>query len=801
MWAVPSPSLHHFDSDFAHALSRKFEYGRFLIIGAAPHGLESQFSRSKREAAVWSHGELLSKLSQGTGAGRFETAVWFYSSAQNDDSRVVAALSRCADAIVLMPGAGTDVVTRRPQLVECFGRSGFVPDYECNLTELHAGAVCLRSSPRKADADLVGAVETTFARLNSELGTLRRTLSARTSELEAADRHIAEVEEKLLKLKQYHRELKLLKQQKQALRKSPERRIGQVLLAPYRLPQKLLREIHKRITGGDKNRRKPTAATEYEKWLHEHRVTLEQIERMREKCHAFTSQPLVSILMPVFNTPVAWLREAVDSVLAQAYEHWELVLIDDGSTAADLMHALPALAARDQRIRLARLETHQGISAALNRGLDLARGQWITFVDHDDVLEPDALFQNVNVLQENSNIDLIYSDEDKLTEQGFDSPMLKPDWSPDFFLSCNYLCHLIFLRRKLIDDVGTFRPDFDGSQDYDFLLRVIERTNRIVHIPRILYHWRRSESSSASDVRQKPGQLDASRRAIEEHLERCSEHGRVTVDWPTHAFCVRRQLLEAKKIAIIIHHAHDAEQTKRCIEGLNARTSYPNYEIVVVQHGSESFAHSLCRVVHLPEASNAPAADNFAVQQTDSAWLLFLDADIEPIPQSPDWLTIMAEHVQRPEVGAVGPRLINPNGTIEHAGLILGVNEIAQPAFRGFPGEHPGVNRQLRMTRNYSAVAGACMLVRREVFEKVGGFDEALPCEFADIDLCLKMRRAGYLIVYTPVAKLCWDRPVLDKIDTGSHALMRQRWSDVLERDPYYNPNFSRERADFSLGK
>jgi len=789
---VPSPSSHHFDSDFAQTLSQKFEHGLFLIIGADPHGLESQFSRGKREAAVWSYKELVSNLSQGAGAGRFETAVWFYPSANNDDSCVMEALSRYADAIVLMPGVGTDIVTRRLQLVECFGRFGLVPDYECDLTELDPGAVCLRSVPRKADAELVRALERTFARLNSELGTLRRRLSARTSELEAADRHIAEVEEKLLKLKQYHRELKLLKQQKQALRKSPERRIGQVLLAPYRLPQKLLREIHKRLSGGDKFRRRPSPATEYEKWLHEHSATPEQIERMREECQGFISKPLISILMPVFNTPVAWLQEAVNSVLAQAYEHWELVLIDDGSTAADVMEALPPLAARDQRIRLVRLEINQGISAALNRGLDLAKGEWITFVDHDDILEPDALFQNVSLLQENPHIDLIYSDEDKLTEQGFDSPMLKPDWSPDFFLSCNYLCHLIFLRRQLIDDVGAFRSDFDGSQDYDFLLRVIERTNRIVNIPRILYHWRRSESSSASDVRQKPGQLDASRRAIEEHLKRCGEHGRVTIDWPTHAFCVRRELLEAKKIDIIIRRGHDAQRVKRCIETLTARTSYPNYEIVVVQPESESFSHSLCRVVHLSEASNGAASNNFAVQHTDSPWLLFLDADVAPIPQSPDWLTIMAEHVQRPEVGAVGPRLINPNGTIEHAGLILGVNGIAQPAFRSFPGEHPGVNRQLRMTRNYSAVSGACMLVRREVFEKVSGFDEALPYEFADIDLCLKMRRAGYLIVYTPLAKLCWDTPARDKIDSGGEAIMRQRWSDVLERDPYYNPNFSR---------
>jgi GT2 family glycosyltransferase len=794
-------SSHSCDSDFARTLSRKFEHGRFLIIGNDPLKLGSQFAEEKREAAIWSHNELVSKLSHGAGAARFETAVWFYPSGQNDDSRIVEALAGCADGIVLLPGLGADVATRRPHLVECFGRYGFVPDYECDLTELDSGALCLRPPPRKAEAELVSAVETTFARLNSQLDALRRALDARTSELAAADRHIATIEEKLLKVKQYHRELKLLKEQKQALRKSPERRIGQILLAPYRLPEKLLRQILKRIRGGVKSTRTAVPVSAYQKWLQEHCASPEQIQMMRDTWHGFTSQPLISILTPVFNTPVPWLREAVDSVLAQAYGNWELVLIDDGSTAPDLMNALPGLASRDRRIRLVRLEAHQGISAALNRGLDVASGEWITFVDHDDMLEPDALFQNVRLLQENPNVDLIYSDEDKLTEQGFDSPMLKPDWSPDFFLSNNYLCHLIFLRRQLIHDVGGFRSDFDGSQDYDLLLRIIERSNRIVHIPRILYHWRRSENSSASNVRQKPGQLDASRRAIEEHLKRGGQHARVTIDWPTHAFCVRRDLPEAKKISIIIRRGDHAERIKRCIESLTAGTSYPNYEIVVVQQESESFSHSLCRVVHAPEASSAVELSNFAVQQTDSPWLLFLDAGIEPIPQSRDWLTIMAEHVQRPEVGAVGPRLVNPNGTIEHAGIIFGVDGIAQPAFHGFPGEHPGVNRQLRMTRNYSAVSGACMLVRREVFEEIEGFDETLSLGFADIDLCLKMRRAGYLIVYTPLAKLYWDASVRDKIDTNGEAIMRQRWSDVLERDPYYNPNFSREHADFSLGK
>ena len=635
--------------------------------------------------------------------------------------------------------------------------------------------------------------------MNKELEALERKLEIHNRELAEAHRHIAALEEKLLKLKQYRRELKSLKEERRTLRKSPERRIGQVLLAPYRVLQRPAKTLWRKLHRQKRTPANSVAPSEYQQWFQHHRASTQELQRMSVESRSFVSQPLVSILTPVFDTPVSWLSEAVNSVLAQVYENWELLLIDDGSTATDLLRVLPGVATRDRRIRLVRLESHQGISTALNRGVDLANGEWVTFLDHDDVLEPDALFQNIKVLQENPRVDLIYSDEDKLTETGFDSPIMKPDWSPDFFLSCNYLCHLIFLRRDLVREVGGFQREFDGSQDYDLLLRVSERTIRIQHIPRVLYHWRRSENSSASDVRQKPGQLEASWRAIEAHLKRRGELAHVTVDWPTHAFCVRRQLLEPRKVSVIIRSS-SLESHQEFAERLISKTSYPNYEIVMVQVGDRDKIDGVAtdsRVLHYPDAANKSAAKNSAVAQTDAPWLLFLEDNVEPI--DPDWLTIMCEHVQRAEIGAVGPRLINPNGKIEHAGLVLGVNGIAQSAFHDFPAEHPGVNRQLRMTRNCSAITGACVLMRREVFQAIGGFDETLPDEFAQIDLCLKIRRSGYLIVYTPLAKLYWDSSSADDIDTSSEAVMRQRWSDVLERDPYYNPNLSRKRADFSL--
>ena len=800
MWTVP-PAVHSsFNSDFAREITRRFEHGRFLIIGGNADKLKSQFTAAEREAEAWTYDDLASKVSRGGDKAAFETAIWLYPSAQHDDGTVADALSRCANAIILVPRPGADPATRRPQLVECFGRFGFVPDYECDLIDLDPGAVCLRRQPSKEPDELVAPVERTLARLNSQLGSLRRTLEIRGSELEGAQRHIAALEEKLLKLKEYRRELRTLKEQRQTLRKSAERRIGQVLLAPYRLPEKLAKAAWKKLYRDRRRSRESTARSDYQKWLEQHRASAQDVKRMREEARTFTSRPVISVIIPVFNTPVQRLEEAVESVLAQAYEHWELVLVDDGSTDADLLRTLPRLAARDRRIVLAKLEGHEGISGASNRGLALARGEWVTFLDHDDVLEPDSLFQVVKLLQQHPDTDLIYSDEDKLGDDGFEAPLFKPDWSPDFFLSCNYLGHLTAVRRDIVQKAGGFRSQFDSAQDYDLFFRVVEQTNRIHHIPRVLYHWRRSESSSAISVRQKPGQLEATRLAIQDHLKRRGERAHVAVDWRTHAFCVRRELSETRKISVIVSSCHGPESLERCIGSLTSKTSYPNYEIVFV-HGDEfpQAATPLHRLLYFSGADNVSAAKNFAVNHTDSSWVMFLDDTIEVV--DPDWLTIMAEHVQRPEVGAVGVQLLNSTGAVEEAGIVIGVNKIAQPAFHGFPAERPGVNRQLQVTRNCSAVSSACMLTRREVFRAVGGFDENLSGSLADVDLCLKMRRASYLIVYTPFVKLYWHDTRPGRSDMAGEAIMEQRWAGVLQRDPYYNPNLSRERADFSLGK
>jgi len=277
------------------------------------------------------------------------------------------------------------------------------------------------------------------------------------------------------------------------------------------------------------------------------------------------------------------------------------------------------------------------------------------------------------------------------------------------------------------------------------------------------------------------------------------------VDWNTHAFCVRRELLEAREISVIISARHGLAARACCIENLTKKTSYPDYEIVFIQADNESagadshFSPMPHRLLRFSGAHNLSALRNFAVGQTASQWILFVDDDMEVIEN--DWLTTMAEQVQRPDVGAVGAQLLNPNDTIEDAGIVLGVSGIAQLAFHGLSADERQVSRQLQVTRNCSAVSAACMLTRRDVFQEVGGFDESLPDAFADIDICLKMRRAGYLIVYTPFAKLYKHEPRAPKVDMGGETIMRERWPDVAQRDPYYNANLSRERADFSLGK
>ncbi|HSV63742.1 MAG TPA: glycosyltransferase, partial [Chthoniobacterales bacterium] len=803
---VLRPRSHSLPSGFAQLIAQRFGRGPFLVVGAGREELQRQFTAAEVDASVFgSIDELAAISSQNGDRARAGLAIWFYSRDNATDDRAVATLTVVAESLLLVPEPGDDSASRRPELVRRFAEKGFLPDYGCDLGVLEPGGLRLiHAVPESAQA-LVPAVESAVARLQRQVNELQRSLRTRMAELEAADNHISKLEEKLLKWKEARKQLKQLKAEKQALRKSPERKVGQVLLAPYLLPQRLVRGIRKRLPHAKKS---GTPANEYQSWFEAHRTKSSELDRLRQEGRAFAYRPCITIVTPVFNTPVAWLEDCVQSVLKQIYDEWELILVDDNSTDPELLKFLRELAARDDRIVLNRSDKRGGISAASNRGLEMAKGEWIGFLDHDDLLEPDALFQHVKWLQDHRDADLIYSDEDKLTEDGLDAPIFKPNWSPDYFLSCNYICHFTIIRADVLKQVGGFRSEFDGAQDYDLFLRIIERTSRIDHVPRVLYHWRRSEASTADNIRRKPGSLETGRLALEAHLERQKIRGHVTVDWRTHAYWIKRDLSDAKPISIIIPVRDRIGLLKRCIESITKETNYAPYEIVIVDNDSQTeeardfLSSTKHRVLNFSGPFNFSAINNFAVEQTGNPWLLFLNNDTEIIDG--DWLTIMAEHIQRPEVGAVGPRLLYPDDTVQHGGIVVGVGGIAEHAFRGFPAEAPGVCRQLQVTRNYSAVTGACLLTRREVFQKVRGFDEErLPVTFSDVDLCLKIRRAGYLVVYTPFARLYHHesgtrRRTVEPMETG---VMQERWAGWLNDDPYYNPNLSRDRADFSLGK
>jgi O-antigen biosynthesis protein len=792
-------------SDLVRLLAQKFGRGRLLLLGD-----EARDAGEHAGVVVTACASVdqLEKIQAGNGNNpALDRALWIYRSAGEID-RTIEMLAQLTDEIILAPGAGAEFLKARPVLVEGFNAHGFMPDYSSDLEEFGAGSIrLLRQRKESADA-LVSSAESALLRLHLQTRHLERTLRTRTSELEAADRHIAKLEEKILKLREATRELKQLKKDKQALRKCPERKVGQVILAPYRLPQRLFREVRKQLRPPKESKPRETSTNEYQAWLEKHRVPAERIPAMREEARQFTHQPLISIITPLFNTPIAGLEETVHSVLAQAYENWELILIDDASTDPDTLAALPGLVARDARIRLARRQENGGISRASNDGLALAKGEWVGFLDHDDLLEPNALFEVVKLLQGHPDADLIYSDEDRLTENGFEKPLLKPDWSPDFFLSYNYVSHFTCLRRKVVEEVGYFQPQYDGVQDYDLYLRVSEQTDRIFHVPRVLYHWRRTDTSTADNIWRKPKALEAGKQLIEEYLKRRGENGHVAVDWRTYAYWVKREIRVEEKISIIIPVRDRIDELRRCLDSLTTKTRYQNYEIVIVDNESSSeearsyFDATPHRVLHFPGPCNHSAINNFAVEQTESPWILFLKPELSVIDH--DWLNTLAEHVQRPEVGAVGARLLYPDDTVQHAGIVLGPEEIARPAFECFPAEHPGVCRQLQVTRNYSAVSAACMLTRRDVFLEVGGFDEeGLPVAFNDVDLCLKMGQAGYRIVYTPFARLYCDESASGHRDVEPREtdVMREKWPKALERDPYYNPNLSRKRADFSLGE
>ncbi|MDE1962995.1 MAG: glycosyltransferase family 2 protein [Xanthomonadaceae bacterium] len=563
-----------------------------------------------------------------------------------------------------------------------------------------------------------------------------------------------------------------------------------------------------------------TGAAGYAAWV-ERFDTLqpEDLRRLAGSAKALRSVPLISLIMPTYNTPRRWLERCIDSVRAQVYSNWELCIADDASTASHVRHVLQRYAKKDARIKVVFRETNGHISAASNSALALAQGEWIALLDHDDELPPHALLTVAEAINAHPEAGLFYSDEDKIDERGlrFD-PYFKPDWNYDLFLGQNIICHLGVYRATMVRDLGGFRLGFEGSQDYDLALRCIERLQptQIRHIPRVLYHWRAIAGSTAVSMGEKSYAALASQRALQEHLARVGADAEVEVHG--HGYRVRRRLQGpfAPKVSLIVPTRDRLHLLRTCVESILERTSYSNYEIVVVDNQSSELdalayldnlrTQDRVRVLSYDEPFNFSAINNFAVAHCDGAIVGLVNNDIETIHAN--WLDEMVSQAVRPEIGAVGAMLYYPNDTIQHAGVILGIGGVAAHVYCGAPRGSSGQMSRALLTQDMSVVTAACLLVRREVYEQVGGLDERLQVAFNDVDFCLRVREAGYTNLWTPYAELYHhesasrgyeDTPEKKRRFESEVRFMLERWGESLNRDPAYNPNLTLSGAPFDL--
>ena len=546
----------------------------------------------------------------------------------------------------------------------------------------------------------------------------------------------------------------------------------------------------------------------YQLWIERRRIDRAGLARLEGAVARWAYTPRISVVTPVYDTDEVWLRKCVESVRAQIYPHWELCLANDASTAPHVAAVLDEYARLDPRIRVVHLPRNLGIAGASAEALALAGGEFVALLDHDDELAPEALLEVAKRLNEDPELDLIYTDEDKVEMDGRRiEPFFKPDWSPDLLLSMNYITHLAVFRRRLLEDIGGFRAGFDGSQDYDLLLRFTERTQRVAHVPAVLYHWRKIPGSVAASSAAKPHAYEAARQAITEALVRRGHDGEVEVYRPGR-YTIRYRLRGAPLVSIIIPTRDRWSLLRQCLHSIRERTTYAPYEIIVLDNdsrepetisGLRSIADS-CRVHAVPGAFNFSAINNFGASEARGEYLLFLNNDTQVL--EPDWLRAMLEQAQRPEVGAVGARLHYPDGRMQHAGLVLGIGGVADHAFRGLPADASSYFNLATVVRNVSAVTAACMMMSRRVFAEVGGFDERLLVALNDVDLCLRLRQRGYLIVYAPRAHLYHhESGTRGRLHPpADEELVWKVWGDVIRRgDPYYNVNLSLSRTDWSL--
>lgn len=544
--------------------------------------------------------------------------------------------------------------------------------------------------------------------------------------------------------------------------------------------------------------------------------------RLSELVRRLQNGPLISVVVPVYNPDPALLVEMIESVRAQSYANWELCLADDCSTDPEVGRVLRNYAAQDPRVRVVFREANGHMSQASNSAIEIARGAYIALLDHDDLLDPDALVLVVQVIDAHPDAKIIYTDEDKIVEGGTRCDAhFKPDWNRDLLYGINYISHLGVFDAALVREVGAFREGFEGAQDYDMLLRCIERVQdrQIHHIAKVLYSWRATPGSAAASNRAKPYANEAGRRALEEHLARTTGKSIPVVLGPIPFSYRALWPMEGTPLVSIIIPTRDHLNVLRAtVESILGRTMYGNFELIVVDNGSveadtlEWFGQiegsdRRVRVLRDARPFNYSALNNAAVAQSRGEIVALVNDDVEVI--APDWLSEMVALAQRPGVGCVGAKLYYPDGRIQHAGVVIGLGGVAGHGHLLYPGEHAGYFCRLKLRQNYSAVTAACLVIKREIFDAVGGLNESeLTVAFSDIDLCLKVRAAGYNNVWTPWAELYHhesasrgheDTPEKRARFRREVDYMKRRWKTHDFADPAYNPNLALERNDFVL--
>ena len=563
------------------------------------------------------------------------------------------------------------------------------------------------------------------------------------------------------------------------------------------------------------------SADPYMNWFEKNRPTENELQAQRIKCDSMKNAPFFSIIVPVYNPPIQYFKMAIDSALQQSYENLELILSDDCSTDPEVKRTIEYYRKRDPRVKPVYREVNGHISAASNSGLEIAEGNYIVLFDHDDLLPLNALYEVAKVIDENPDIDLVYSDEDKIDETGMHSmPHFKPDWSPESILSRNYLDHLVVFRSSIMKEIGGWRVGYEGSQDHDLILRFTEKTNKVYHIPKILYHWRIHKGSVASAEEAKPYAYIAAQKALTEALQRRDTPGTVDFLSGFMGYSIRLEIKDPNKlVSIIIPTKDKADILEVCLESIFNKTSYPNFEVIVVDNNSgESDTFQLFdrwqkieperfKCVRTEEPFNFAYLMNFGRQSATGEYLVLLNNDTEVI--SEDWLEGMVEQAQRKSIGVAGVKLLYPNDTIQHAGVVIGLGAAAGHVLVGEHRDGPGYFNYVNLLNNYSALTAACFMVRTEVFDEVNGFDEDFAVEYNDVDFCLRVREAGYRNLYIPHVELYHyesisrGHPHLTKESTARHQhevkLLRTRWSKYLEHDPHYNPNLSLRAQDFRM--